>query len=256
MRITKRDSQTHIIQSDRLVDQMTELNNGGEEAENYYVTLEITIFDQSSAQLAKTYIDQITGDLPSFFRNSPTNNKGQKIAGPLMHDNYMELISEISKLKNQEVLIEKLRGMGYFFYATDHLIELGLPIQIERDLDTKYQWLVKRTKEAKDPQNDKIDSNFIVGVKIVGKKFEKVLVYYRNPQSPDLFLKRQPPIKMSWPEEPQINYKKIKVTLKFPSVMTHDDRKKWRNENEKVKRNPNYVPTKFYERWKPDIEEL
>ena len=256
MRITKRNLETHMIEADRLVDQASALNDGAEEMEGYYVTLEVTIFDKVSAELAVNYIKQITGDLPSFLRKAPIKTTQKENGGLFMNDSYQKFIKELSSTKDQEALINNLRDLGYHFYSTDHLVELGFAISFADEKHEKYQWMVKRLKEAKDPVNDKLDKNLIIGIKIAGKHFEKVHFYYRNPQSAELFLKLHSTAKIAWPEQHHINFKKMKVTLRFPQYMTYDDRRRWRTEHEKLKRNPNYKPSKLYLKYKAEVEEI
>jgi hypothetical protein len=251
MRIVFRNCDGGLV-SDRLVTQNLELSTGATEQHDGPITLEATFRDQSDAEGLINYIKQLTGKLPLSQKRTytPTNNRN-----PMNDSYYMKFLTELSRVKNQELLIDELRKMGYFFYTMDHLRDLGVPIILKENHE-KYQFMVRRIKEAKDPANDKLDTNLIFGIKILGKHFDKVQIYYRKPESQSVDITYQSTMKLTWPENTKMNFKKVVASWKFPNYMSFDERRKWRQEHAKLERNPALKPTKFYLRHKPDVQAI
>lgn len=162
---------------------------------------------------------------------------------------YKEVYEGIKRKEYIEAIIEDLEGINFRWVSEQYLEELphdkkptGLP--------KGYQWLVRIYNQAADPQNDKIDFKLMFGIKFMGTKDEKVYVFYKG--------KRKAVLNRRWKKLSNINLKKKKIALIFPSYMSIEDRKKWRYLRRKVENGKELGPNdnKFYLRYLPEVQNL
>lgn len=252
MRITMRNPQGLLI-SDRLVDQRLELNTGARETHSGGIlTLEFSVVTREDAEMVKAYLQQLMGELPTAEKKKySTSTVKEKVMGL---DQYKTFITEATK-KTQDLVMEHLRTFGFKFYTLDHLQDLGIELNL-RDKHDAYQFMVKELKAAKNPLNDKLDTNLVFAIKLIGEHRDRIHIYMKDPIDGPKPLEYVRTLNIPWPEGHNINFKKLKIGWKFPKWMTHGERKKWRVENDKLMKNPELKPSKFHARWAPDITKL
>jgi hypothetical protein len=234
--------------SDRLVTANTEFYAGPREFHQGPMRIEFTFLNQTDVEKGIKYLKELTGLLP---KESKTETRGRK-SNAIDNDSYIvedkqKIFEEVfDKSKDQDVMIKILRDMGYIFVTSDHL-KLIIPEGYEiKDLHLeKYEWLIKLTKEAKDPKLDKFDPQTLVGISISKKRLEKFVVY--------LYGKFHNRYTMPLPSKKAITFKKTNL-IKFPHYMQEEERLKWNTEHRALFQNKEKKPSKFYMRWRPDVQ--
>jgi len=266
IRITFLDSKLRV-QSDRLVSQDNELNVGPKEKHTGPCRFEITLRDSKDVELFKEYLDKLSSDLPIV-------DKPVKVIKTTKVNEKIPVETVISKIKestkDQSELLNFLNNWGFAMIPFDHFLELNLrhgwgiapdisknsPDLIQtRPWDPKgyaqggFQVMIRRVKQAKNPVHDKYDPSVIVLVKLLGDHKDFYYIYKTGTVKPEK-------ITLQWPSNYKINFKTKRMLWKFPVSMTYDERKKWRGENQKVQRDPEYTPPKFYIRYAPYVMDL
>lgn len=243
-----------IITSDRLVDQALELNSGCKDNFEGPVTLEITLGHKDTLPALIEYLRQLNGQIPLSEKATTYIPKSKIVI--MAHEAYEAFIRDLTQIKDQVKLIEYLRPLGFNFYTDQHLEDLGIKINL-KEKHNRYQFMLKRVKETKDPLTEKLDEHLAIAIKVVGNHVDKIHFYYKNPENPSQeALEHIKLIKMPWPDNHTINFKKAKIGYKFPKHMHMDDRQKWRREHAILERYPDKKPSKFYTRWQPDVIKL
>lgn len=151
---------------------------------------------------------------------------------------YGRIVGQIKRSNNQEAVMEYLRSFGFYFVESEVLLKLHPKLGIPPK-HMKYSFMIRGIKKNID------DTRIIVGIKLWGDKVDRVLLYIQG----DLDSR----LKIPWKERQDINFKKIKIRVKFPDYLNYEERKKWRWEHAKVKKDPNYKPTAMYQKAKPDV---
>src|SRR5690606_10287224 len=120
---------------------------------------------------------------------------------------------------NQDILIKELRGMGFVFITSDFLKYI-IPdtYEISSKHKEKYQWLIKVTKYAKDPKNDKYDPQIMVGIQIMEGRSDRVILY--------AYGKFVGSYRIAVPEKKAMKVGKTNL-IKFPHYMNEEERLKW-----------------------------
>lgn len=249
MRITLYNDNQPLPISDRLVEQGIELNMGPKIAHKGPLVISFSLHTQDDANAASEYLKKLVGILPLKTKAV----KLRKGIGSVELDNNEPLEDfanqAIKTQKSQEKLINFLRDHNFKCIMTDVITEVVPELNTYIKLKPKhqkYQWFIRQIKAAKDPTKDKYDPRLMFGIKLIGNKVDKVVVY--------LFGKFYVLAKIGWEKQKTYNFKKVDTLTKFPDHMDYDDRKKWRAEYRKVITNPNHKPSKFYEKHKPWIK--
>jgi hypothetical protein len=259
MRIKLYDPETHLLQSDRLVEQITELNMGPKEAHKGPIGIETTFASQTQLDLFIEYLKKIKGDIPITAPGEKV--KKTKTIDKMLSDKepLLDLIKAAkSKGTSQEKLIDFLREYNFRFVTGDFIQDLGendskVKEQItlrEKDVKDEFQYMVRMIKQAKEPMNDKYDFRLVFGIKIVGERVNKVVIY--------LWGKFSEFVKIPWEEAKKMNFKKVEKIYIFPDFMDYADRKKWRTEHRKKiaaeAKGLEFEPSKFYVKFTPYIK--
>lgn len=168
-----------------------------------------------------------------------------------LNEQYMAFLIELKISKNQEVLMETLRTMGYHFYTLEHLNELGVKLK-PKPQHLKRQWMAKRVFNFQGKE-EKLDPDLVFGIRLLGDAVDTVKIYYN---AHNKGLEFYTSWNIPWPNNHKVNFKKPKIKWKFPKPMSHDERKKWRKEHFILLKDPTKIPTDFYKQWKPDIQAL
>lgn len=234
--------------SERMVSQGPEFYNGPKEKHDGPMRIEFTIDERSDAESAIKYLQQLVLDLPI---KTVKGERGRKAAevnnDDIFNENKVEMVYDtIDNCSDQDSMIKQLREMGFVFVESDFLKHFIIPKEYEiknRHLET-YQWLVRRTREAKDPKNDKYDPQVLIGIQIFGKRSEKIVLYNYG--------EFKQSIKVKVPEK-AISAKKTNL-IKYPSYMNEEERFKWGTEHRLLFNNPAKKPSKFYMRWVKDVQ--
>lgn len=144
------------------------------------------------------------------------------------------VVAYLRRAKNQELIIKYLRTLRFEFLTYEAFNEL-YPIRRMPEVYQRYAFMVRISPYG----NLGYDTRLVVGIKIVGAKRKKVLIYEQGLLSQILM--------KDWNKPKAINFKKVKQKMKFDAVMTYKERRIWRAEHEKLKRSKNkHKPSKFY----------
>lgn len=257
MRITLlNDNGTPI--SDRLVDSSVELSTGAKVKHPGPIRVEITLQHKQDIDLFKTYLDQLSGDLPlkavSAGRGRPSKTADTTL--PLnspREDILQEVEDMVSKGKNQKDVIKYLRSLGFVFILTEefkmHFPEfsfrskdIGEPSSNGQYLNS-LSWMVRKLKEGKDPRTDKYDPQIIFGFSIINGPSKKVVPY--------LYKEAKKPLKIS-PSKKSLSFSNVGFT-KYPPYMTEEERFKFSLEIRQLLNNKDKKPSKFWLRWYKDV---
>lgn len=234
-----------VVVSDRLVDQYTELLQGPKDKHDGPIRIEVSIFDEPTIENFKTYLDKLKGTIP-LEKPLPKKTPQEKV------NPYKEIFVAIKQKEHIEDIIEYLDNLNFRFLSGQLIEELAhkIPGNPTNDIDISYQWMVRVLRYAKDPANDKFDFSMLVGIKFLGKKSNKVIVFYNG--------KLKATLTRKWLKGDVINLKKKKIPMVFPDYMTIEERKKWRYVRRKVELNKpiGQKEQKFYDRYKLDIKNL
>jgi hypothetical protein len=144
------------------------------------------------------------------------------------------VLSYLRRAKNQELIIKYLRTLKYEFITHRELMKLWPKFwKVEPEFED-YSYMIRASKSAKLGY----DPRLVLGMKIVGQRTEKVLVFLDHSLT-SIDIK-------PWTKKNLINFKKVTQKMKFDPAMTYRERRDWRNEHVKVKKNPKHKPTQFY----------
>lgn len=244
-------SEDEKLVSDRLVEQKTEFTAGPKSSHKGPISLEVNLRTSEDVDSTIDYLRKVKGDLPITVKEAP-EKKSKSLESMLKDKEPLQDLLNNALLKGttQEKLIEFLRQYNFVFIAADVVDDMseGKPdlFSFKKEKHKEYQYLIRQVKQAKDPKNDKFDLRLAFGVKIVGQRVEKVLVYFWG--------KFKTFKEIPWENSKKINFKKVEKILTFPEFMDYADRRKWRLEHRKKDSNPNYEPSKFYNKWKEYVK--
>jgi hypothetical protein len=235
-----------ILYSDRLVEQDPELAKGPKEISPGAMRVEFTMLDSSDIEPACNYLKALAGIIPI----ESVVKKVKKVNTVVDIDNredFLNTVIEEHKQTDQDQLIKFLRGNDFVFLMSDHLESMELPINLKQAHKENYQWMIRIIKRAKNPKNDKYDPMLVFGISLIGDRTDKVIVYL-NGEHHSVF-------KSPVPTKPRETFKKSGM-VKFPHYMELDERERFRIEYRALLDNPGKEPSKFFNRWKPYVENL
>lgn len=229
---------------DRMVTQDTEFISGPKGEHKGPIRIEFTLSNSNDTEYAKTYLDQLTGLLPI---PEPRGRKPQELELST-DDSRARLLEEaIEKATDQDKLIAYLREHDFVFLTTDFLETFDFNIELKTKHRNEYQWMMRCIKRAKNPKSDKYDPMLIIGIKLIGDRTEKVVVYVDRE-----YLESH---KVPLPKKPKETFKKSGM-MKFPHYMVEDEREKFRFEIRIYQRNKEKVLSKFFSRWAEYVENI
>lgn len=235
--------------SDRLVDQKTEFYQGPKEKHLGPMRVEFSLSDRSDIPGAIEYLNKLALDMP--IEKKETKGPGRpKSSETFIPDNSREILIEESfkNSKDQDAFIKLLREQHDFIFMDSDRLKMLIPETYtikERYLE-KYQWLVRCTKRAKDPRNDKFDLALLIGIVILPEsdRTNKMVIYLNGE-----FYKT---LKLEVPKN-AITFKQTNL-IKYPHYMTYEEREKWGIEHRLLLQNVDKKPSKFYVRWAKDVQ--
>lgn len=253
LRITLSDKETREIISDRLVESALEFSTGPKEKHDGPIRVDMLLENRGEVEGLVQYLQKLALDLPLDTKTTKrTYNKTTNLAD----DQKMDIIQIINKTKNLEEAIQLLRDTNYAFLSYEHLKTIadknGWAFELKNPKHENYQFMCRVLRLAKDPKNDLIDISLVFGIKIMGNRFDKILVFEGGKQTQL--------IKKEWAERKEIGFKVKEKFFKFPKPMSYEERAKWRAEDRKVmgakEKGTDYTPAAFYTKWAPFIERL
>lgn len=162
------------------------------------------------------------------------------------------IITYTSKASNQEKLIQYLREVDFKFVTRSTIKtwkKEGLTsIKILRK-HKRYSFMLRELKHNVGDRNE-FDFRLVFGFKMNGKKVNRLHIYLNN--------KFYSTVRLGWKDADDINFRKMKITLKFPDELEdYTLRRKWRVEHLKLQRFPEkYTPSEFYLKWLPHVTQL
>lgn len=235
--------------NDRLVDQKTEFYQGPKDKHDGPLRIEFSLENQDDVNGCIEYLRKLSGDLP--IEQKSTQGRGRpSLQKQFIPDNSREVMLKeaLDNAKNQDEFINMLRKEHDFVFIDSDRLQMLIPEAYsikQRHLD-KYQWLVRLTKQAKDPRNDKFDLALLIGLTILpeSERDEKFVVYMNGEFTSNH--------KLELPKN-AMTFKQTNL-IKYPHYMIYDEREKWGIEHRLLLQNPERKPSKFYERWAKDIQ--
>lgn len=158
---------------------------------------------------------------------------------------HLDLLDNVLKrAKNQEHLITLLRELDYRFLTNKATTSLHSELKLRKN-HIKYDFMARLTNTPNLTKNEVYDFTMVIGFKLLPRKGQYICVYLDN----ELHLVQ----KLEHIRPKEVNFKKVKQRYHFPKEMPHDERALWRNENNKILKNPEIKPSKFYLKWQPKI---
>ena len=249
--------QMALIKEDRLVESGLEFMNGPKDKHDGPIRIDFTMEHRDEVEGLVKYLSQLALDLPLSEKAKKTYERKTTPNALLEKEPIMQLIEDaFHKNKTQEKLVDYLKGLNFVFLTEEHLKEHfeanKFPWNLKKLKEkkkvhphSKYQYMVRLLRLAKDPAKDKYDPQIAFGIKLIGDRVGKVIIY--------LFGKYHKTVEIHWEDAKEINFKVKEKFYKFPEAMIYLDRHKWRLEDRKLLNNPELTPSGFYERWKPFV---
>lgn len=230
--------------SDRLVDQTTEFYTGPKEKHDGPIRIEFNLTCGDEVEKSITYLQKLTGLLPIAAKVTTTSAKAAESDLP---DDRKAMVAEfVNKAKDQDSFITELRKLDYRFVNSEMLKTMVPPkYKIKERHYEKYDWLIRRMREAKDPRNDRFDLTVIIGIVIMDKRDPRMVVY--------LFGEFEKSYKLAIPEKNPMTQKQTNL-IKYPHYMVYAEREKWGIEHRTMLIQPEKKATKFYKRWVRDVK--
>lgn len=148
---------------------------------------------------------------------------------------HQKVINSLNRQKTIEKAIDYLRSLNFFFYEVS---TVGIDFKPGH---IKYSWMVRRVGKKK-------DLSMVVGIKMWGKKTEKIIVLVDGDHVAT--------VRIPWADKADINFRKITIRLKFPDYLTYEERRTWRTEYHKQLNNPNRIPSEGYKKIYPDVQHI
>lgn len=158
------------------------------------------------------------------------------------------LTTSLSKGKNQIKLTQFLREHRYEFVDRHLITEKKLELDIlPEHQEHSFMVLVRRPDSEPPYTTGKADFDVFLsyGVKLLGRRCPDVHIYLNGRFWKTFHI----PV-----GQEDHNFRKPKTMHKFPKAMSYQERKEWREENEKVKKGKIKKPSDFYLFWKPEIQ--
>ncbi len=246
LRVQLFDEEGRMV-GDRIVSQDPEFSKGPLKDHHGIFRIEFTLDSKNDVEKAKTYLDQMVGNLPLA---SGKKKKLPKIPDdPMFRENIIDEIENSDSMEDQDNLIAGLRSQGFVFRTWEFLESMVdlTGITIKDVHKNKYQFMLREIRKAKNPKADKYDPMLIFGIKLDEERTEKVVIYLNGEFHKSL--------KIPLPEKPKEVFKKTTM-LKFPHFMTEDERVKFTIELRSYESNPSKSVSKFFNRWMQYVENL
>ena len=231
------------ILSDKVVGQDPAISAGPSEKHTGPMRLEFTFVDKNDVDKIIGYIGKLGGDLPIPAKKSGTSKNDKQVE--LTENSREEIAAKALSFETQDEMLDFLRGLGFTFLYEEDLKTFKIPFSPKKAHSGNYQWMVRKIKESKmNPLSDKYDPTIIIGVKIIGERDEKVVIYLYNKFHGKASIKVD--------KDPKFNYDQTEL-LKFHPVMDYSERIKFSTEHRGLLTGSRKKPSKFYERWLPYV---
>lgn len=243
LRIQLFDEESRLV-DDRTVVQGPELSSGPTITHQGLFRIEFTLDCKDDVEKAKIYLDQLIGNLPIGSKKI-RKELMKELSDPNQREMFLE--KALALATDQDVLIKFLRDNEFKFMMWDFLKIFEFPIVIKEHHQERYQWMLRKIKEAKNPKADKYDPTIIFGIQLLPEHNEKIVVYLNG--------EFQKIYKVPVPSKPREVFKKTEM-MKFPPYMTEEEREKFRYEIRQYQNDPKRIFSKFFVRWRPYVENI
>jgi hypothetical protein len=232
--------------SERLVQQGGEFYAGPKSKHKGPMRVMFTFEDKDDVTGAIEYLQQLALDAP--LRVTGTPGRAKKITEDSKPDNSLDILLEDAKKaakNNQDLFIKHLRELDFVFLDSDNLrLKIPKTYDVKKRHMDNYQWLIRRSRVAKDPRNDRYDPQLFIGISLFSGRKSKIVVY--------LYSELQPTLKIAIPDVLPMTFKKTNL-IKYPHYMTEGERLKWGIQHRELLNDPKKSKTKFYARWEKDV---
>jgi len=226
---------------DRLVSQNTEIYKGVKEVWEGPLKVEVCLFSKTDVDDFKNYLDQLVGNLP--IEESRKRKRGRKKLSKTSPDYRKEFGVEFDKAVVAGNPIDWVKEEGFIFTSLDFLKDLGLPFTIPEEIEPDdFKWMVRLTKRAKNPLNNKYDPTILIGIeKLSTGKIKKARYVLVTPDGIDLDMEGDL-VSKSLKVPPQ-------VKVKFPHFLTPEERVRLSLEIGELRKDDTKKPSPLYRRW-------
>lgn len=242
---------TGLPVSDRLVDQTTEFYQGPKEVHEGPIRVEFTLENVDDVGKSIEYLKKLSGTLPIEQKESKGRGRPAGTVKSLESENDRKIMltQTSEEAKDQDDFINNLRKNFDFVFIDSDRLKTIIPETYnvkEKHLET-YQWLVKLSKQAKDPKNDKFDIALLIGIAILPETVRQdKMVTYLNGTFDGI-------IRLEVPKKNAMTFKATNL-IKYPHYMIYEEREKWGFEHRLLLENPDRKASKFYLRWVKDVQ--
>lgn len=156
---------------------------------------------------------------------------------------FKQLTEDAHKHKNIETYLGYLRSIGFYFVDSKPFLYLVSNGDIDiklKPIHLTWQFMVRKNHEKV------IDPDFVVSVKLWGKKIDKIIVY-------STYLSKPKKLPLFWKDHAEINFRKTTKKWAFPDYLDYEQRRVWRSHHYKREKNIHYNPPQWYWDALPDI---
>lgn len=167
--------------------------------------------------------------------------------------NYNVIKANVRKMPTMEKALAYLRSNSFVFLSFETINDwynAAIKVMAIPEDFKDYSFMLHETKPGSLNQRGEFYYDLIFCIKLNGVKTNKIVVLEKDAKGePEI-------IPVNWEKQKAINFRKLIITLKFPKDMPYEDRKFWRRENDKLKKDPNYQPKEVYWKWTDRVERL
>lgn len=222
--------------SDRLLSQDVELRQGPKDLHEGPLRVEVSLFSQEDVNLFKDYVDKLKGKLPI----ESQKKRGRKRKNTVTASYRDEVIKQLSGTKDPGEFYKFLEEEGFTFTNYQLLQDLGLPVKLPEEYQDSeiYRIAIRLVRKAKNPLNNKYDPTLLL---VIPRKGDPIIRGFNMTE--EVLKVELDSLKIS-----KIKIPKTGLT-KFPHYMTAEERNKFRVERDKLIKDPESKPSRFYKRW-------
>lgn len=229
--------------SDRLLGQDQELSLGPKETHSGPLKVEVCLFNKDDVDNFVEYLQRIQGDLPLRVVGTRGRKKSSKMSKSGNHD----LVEELKAMTTGTEFYDFTTANDFIFTNYQLLQDLELPVKIPEEFQDsdEFRLLIRLTKKAKNPLNNKYDPTLLL---VVPRKGSSIVRGFDMTE--EILQIELDSLKVS-----RIKVSRSNLT-KFPPYMPLSERNKFRIDRDKLIADPEAKPSRFYERWVHPINDI
>jgi len=224
--------------SDRLLGQGLELKAGPKEPHEGPLKVEVCLFSQNDVDEFKEYLDRLQGVLPMVEKGK----RGRKKIAPASATFADDLMNMMDEHKDVDLVMKELVALEFVFTTLQLLEDLDINIALPEDtidlVKKEFRVMIRMTKKAKNPMNNKYDPTLLILIKKDNPCYVSVYTFGEQQEV------------YQYEEGGEKEFKVPKSNLtKFPQFMIQEERNKFRMERDKLAANPEAKITRLYARY-------